>query len=85
MSEKEIIIKYDKITSLSSYLTNLLCSLTEKAGKEDHIRSLKYVCNIHVESISTSCDILSFKIEKSEMDNYVDAGYLEMTRFLQNH
>ena len=78
-----IAIKYDKIDSLSSYLTNLICSVTDKAGKEDHIRTLQYVCNINVESVSTTYSILSLKIKRDELDTLIDVGYKAMCQHLE--
>ena len=72
---------YGKIESLGSYITVLICSMADRAGKQKEIAQLKYVCTIGMHSC-IGADMINFSMPKEDIMKFVEKGKVEMKQYM---
>jgi len=72
---------YDKIESLGSFITVLICSMADRAGKQHEIQQLKYVCTICMHTC-LSVDMINFNMPREEITKFIEKGKIEMKQYM---
>lgn len=76
-----ILVAQCEITSLSSYIVELLNSVMDRALQTEKIRDLSFVCNLK-QSTSLSFDLLQLGVTQEKVDGLIEEGYVTMKAFM---
>lgn len=77
-----ILVAKCEITSLSSYIVELLNSVMDRALQTEKITSLPFVCNLK-QSTSLSFDLLQLGVSPEKIDTLIEEGYVSMKTFMK--